>query len=194
MISCVANSCYWLTRYLERVDTWSRLLAVTSSYSLDVDFDGSALWRPLVIVGGHEPHFIEQIGEDQIEDSEIVQRYLVWDAENPLSIYSSFRAVRENARTIREVMTAARRLARMPAARIRASTCAIPAASRRANSAWSTAMSVMRPALSRASAAPGTAARISSATRRKRPALAARVAASCAYSTRSGKNWKAPIM
>lgn len=105
MISRVADSCFWLTRYLERVDTWSRLLEVTSSFSLDVDLDGAERWRPLVVVVGQEEDFLERIGPDQIENGEVVQDYLVWDAGHPFSLYSSSRAVRENARTIREVMS-----------------------------------------------------------------------------------------
>ncbi len=105
MISRVADSCFWLTRYLERVDTWSRLLDVTSSFSLDVGPDGSGRWRPLVIVVGQEKDFIERIGAAGMEDAEIVQHYLVWDDRHPASLYSSMRAVRENARTIREAMS-----------------------------------------------------------------------------------------
>jgi len=105
MISRVAESCFWLTRYLERVDTWARVLDVTSSFSLDVDPKDSGRWRPLIIVQGQEEDFLERFGEDQAEDAEVVQRYLVWDEQNPFSIYSSARAVRENARTIREVMS-----------------------------------------------------------------------------------------
>jgi len=102
MISRVANSCFWLTRYIERVDTWSRLLDVTSGFSLDVGVVGTGRWRPLIIIVGQEEDFLERFGEEAVEDSEIVQRYLVWDDENPYSIYSSATAVRENARMIRE--------------------------------------------------------------------------------------------
>ena len=105
MISRVAESCFWLTRYLERIDTWSRLLAVNSSFSLDIPQVTPERWRPLVIVVGQEEDFLERFGEDVIEDAEIVQRYLVWDAENPCSLLSSARAVRENARTTREVIS-----------------------------------------------------------------------------------------
>lgn len=105
MISRVADSCFWISRYLERVDTWSRLLEVTSSFSLDVDLDGAERWRPLIVVVGQEADFLERIGEDRLEDGEVVQRYLVWDERNPFSLYSSSRAVRENARTIRETMS-----------------------------------------------------------------------------------------
>lgn len=105
MISRVAESCFWLSRYLERVDTWARLLDVTSSFSLDVDLQQTGRWRPLVIVVGQEADFLERFGAEQIEDGEVVQQYMVWDAQNPFSIYSSLRAVRENARQIREVMS-----------------------------------------------------------------------------------------
>jgi len=102
MISRVANSCFWLTRYIERLDTWSRLLDVTSGFSLDVDLVGGGRWRPLIIIVGQEEDFLERFGEAAVEDGEVVQRYLVWDDANPYSIYSSASAVRENARTIRE--------------------------------------------------------------------------------------------
>lgn len=105
MISRVADSCFWLTRYLERVDTWARLLDVTASFSLDVGPDGSGRWRPLVIVVGQEKDFLERIGASGMEDGEVVQHYLVWDDKHPASLFSSMRAVRENARTIREVMS-----------------------------------------------------------------------------------------
>ena len=105
MISRVADSCFWLTRYLERVDTWSRLLDVNASFSLDVGPDGSGRWRPLVIVVGQEKDFLERIGAASMEDGEVVQHYLVWDDRHSSSLYSSMRAVRENARTIREAMS-----------------------------------------------------------------------------------------
>jgi uncharacterized alpha-E superfamily protein len=105
MISRVADSCFWLTRYLERVDTWARMLDVTSGFSLDVDLEGSGRWRPLLVVVGQEEDFLERIGEDAVEDEEVVQNYLVWDARHSCSLYSAMRAVRENARTIREVMS-----------------------------------------------------------------------------------------
>ncbi|MCR9094753.1 MAG: alpha-E domain-containing protein [bacterium] len=105
MISRVAESCFWLTRYLERIDTWSRVLDVNSSFRLDIPQATPDRWRPLVIVLGQQADFLERFGEDMIEDAEVVQRYLVWDAENPCSILSSARAVRENARTTREVIS-----------------------------------------------------------------------------------------
>ncbi|MGH0031095.1 MAG: alpha-E domain-containing protein [Myxococcota bacterium] len=105
MISRVADSCFWLTRYLERVDTLARLLEVNEAFQLDADLPSAERWRPLVVVSGAEEHFIEQVGAGAIDDPEAVQSYLTWDPEAPASIFSSMRWARENARTIRETMS-----------------------------------------------------------------------------------------
>ncbi len=105
MISRVADSCFWLTRYLERVDTLARLLEVNRSFQLDAEMSSGDRWRPLVVVSGSEELFLERVGAEQIDDAEAVQAYLVWDEEEPSSIVSSVRWARENARTIRETMS-----------------------------------------------------------------------------------------
>jgi uncharacterized alpha-E superfamily protein len=105
MICRVAESCFWLTRYVERVATLARLLEVNNSFQLDVQLTQPEVWRPIVIVAGQEEHFLEQIGAASIEDGEAVQEYLTWDRNHPSSIYASLRWARENARTIRDVMS-----------------------------------------------------------------------------------------
>ncbi len=105
MISRVAESCFWLTRYLERVDTLARLLEVNQAFQLDADLPSPERWRPLIVVSGAEEAFLERVGVDAIDDAEAVQAYLTWDEEEPASIHSSLRWARENARTIRETMS-----------------------------------------------------------------------------------------
>ena len=63
------------------------------------------MWRPIVIAVGQEEHFLARFGAAAIDDGEAVQEYLTWDREHPSSIYASLRWARENARTIREVMS-----------------------------------------------------------------------------------------
>ncbi|MGH7336293.1 MAG: alpha-E domain-containing protein, partial [Myxococcota bacterium] len=46
-----------------------------------------------------------QVGAAAIDDGEAVQEYLTWDRNHASSIYASLRWARENARTIREVMS-----------------------------------------------------------------------------------------
>jgi uncharacterized alpha-E superfamily protein len=105
MISRVADSCFWLTRHLERVDTLARLLDVYHAFQLDIDLPTSERWRPLVIVTGQEEDFRARVGDAHVDDGEAVQRYLTWDGEHACSLFASVRGARENARTIRESMS-----------------------------------------------------------------------------------------
>jgi len=105
MISRVAESCYWLMRYMERCDTMARLLRVHSGMVLDTVLPADRRWRPLLIVAGEEPDFEERFGPDAITDGELVQQYLTWDESSPTSIYGATQAARENARTVRETIS-----------------------------------------------------------------------------------------
>jgi uncharacterized alpha-E superfamily protein len=105
MISRVADSCFWLSRYLERADTLARMLEVNHSFQLDVSLPAGERWRPLVIVAGQEEDFLERIGEKAIDDGDAVEEYLTWDPEHPSSIFSSIHWARQNARTVRETMS-----------------------------------------------------------------------------------------
>ena len=105
MISRVADGCFWLTRYLERADTLARLLGVHHALHIDAGLPVERRWRPLVVVTGQEADFRARIGTDAFEDGEAVQHYLTWDAGHPASLYSAVRGARENARTVREIMS-----------------------------------------------------------------------------------------
>ncbi len=105
MISRVAESCFWLNRYVERVEVLARMLGVNLAFQLDVDLADTERWRPLVIVTGQEEDFLKRTERDRVDDPERVQEYLTWSDENPSSLYSSLRAARENARTVRETIS-----------------------------------------------------------------------------------------
>lgn len=105
MISRVAENCWWLMRYTERYGSLARLLRVHHSFLGDVDVPQYERWMPLIIVTGERENFIERYSEADGHKGELVQEYLTWDEHNYSSIYQSIRAVRENARTIREVIS-----------------------------------------------------------------------------------------
>lgn len=105
MISRVAESCFWLNRYVERVEVLARMLDVNQAFQLDVDLPEAERWRPLVVVMGEEAAFLDVTPVDKVDDGETVQAYLSWEEENPTSLYSSLRAARDNARTIRETIS-----------------------------------------------------------------------------------------
>jgi len=105
VISRVADHCFWLGRYLERVESASRVLGVTRNLALDAGLNPRHVWLPVIIVSGEEKRFHARFGSAASSDGERVQDYLTWDLENPCSIESSLAAARDNARSIREVVS-----------------------------------------------------------------------------------------
>lgn len=104
MISRVADHCFWLGRYLERAESTARVLQVTRNLSLDAALTPRQCWHPVVVVSGEEARFTARFGP-ALDDGELVQRYLTWDEENLVSIRRSVDAARQNARSIREVVS-----------------------------------------------------------------------------------------
>lgn len=104
MISRVADHCFWVGRYIERAESTARLLQVTRALAFDAELPPLHCWRPLVIVSGQYPEFAGQLGADAAGHGDVVQRYMTWAPENPVSIRNSIRAAREGARSIREVL------------------------------------------------------------------------------------------
>jgi uncharacterized alpha-E superfamily protein len=99
MISRVAEHCFWLSRYLERAEDTARILDVNQTLLLDFDVPLEQQWHPLLIISG-----IHHLPDDA--DAETVQQYMTWETANLSSIASSITAARENARIIREVISA----------------------------------------------------------------------------------------
>lgn len=102
LISRVADHCFWFGRYLERAEATARTLAVTHLMALGAETAVRHIWLPVIIVAGEEERFGEQVGLDAVEDGDRVQEYMTWDTGNPVSIWASVRALRENARAIRD--------------------------------------------------------------------------------------------
>jgi uncharacterized alpha-E superfamily protein len=105
MISRVADHCFWFGRYLDRAESTARVLATTAGLALDTELSTKQCWQPVIIVAGEEANFVAAHGEDGASDSEVVQAYMTWTDENLTSIRRSVAAARENARSIREVVS-----------------------------------------------------------------------------------------
>lgn len=102
MLSRVANSIYWLSRYMERAENVARFIDVNLQMMLDLPSGLNQQWQPLVSISGDDAAFQKLYS---VPTRENVIKFLALDGENPNSILSCFRAARENARTVREVIS-----------------------------------------------------------------------------------------
>jgi len=100
MISRVAEHCFWMARYLERAESTARLLEVNRTLLLDFHVPTEQQWLPLLIISGIHDY------DEEDATAELVQAHMTWNEENPFSIVSSLAWARENARIIREVISA----------------------------------------------------------------------------------------
>src|ERR1051326_5159735 len=102
MLSRVADSIYWMSRYVERAENVARFIEVNLQLMLDGPSGEAQQWETLVATTGDDAAFHKRYGE--ATQSNVVQ-FLTFDAENSNSILSCVRAARENARTIREIIS-----------------------------------------------------------------------------------------
>lgn len=102
MLSRVADSIYWLGRYLERAENYARFIDVNYNLMLDLPPDMKAQWEPLVYATGDHELYLKKY---QAFDRKDVVHFLTFDTDNPNSIISSINFARENARVIRENLT-----------------------------------------------------------------------------------------
>jgi uncharacterized alpha-E superfamily protein len=105
MISRVADHCFWFGRYLDRVESTARLLQATRALVFDADIPVTHCWQPLIIVAGEEEPFQELHGQEAFGNGELVQEYLTWSRESPVSLTSSARFARECARAVRDQLS-----------------------------------------------------------------------------------------
>lgn len=101
MLSRVADSIYWMARYIERAENVARFIHVNLNLALEL---GPELeqWAPLIYTTGDEQTFYERY---PVASREAVVQFLTLDEENPNSILACLRAARENARTVRDIIS-----------------------------------------------------------------------------------------
>lgn len=102
MLSRVADSIYWMSRYVERAENVARFIDVNIHLILDHALEDVNQWEPLVTTTGDKEIFLKRFGTASKEN---VLFFLTFDPENPNSILASLSGARENARRIREVIS-----------------------------------------------------------------------------------------
>lgn len=104
MLSRVAESTYWLARYIERAENIARVVDVNLNLMLDLPGeDIGEQWEPLLHTLADLPGFLAHYEEGATKDH--VVEYLTFHQENPNSILRCVQSARENARAVRQAIS-----------------------------------------------------------------------------------------
>jgi uncharacterized alpha-E superfamily protein len=104
MLSRTADHLYWMGRYIERAENLARMLEVNRSMALlpqSAETEQQAWIATLTIIGMKEPF---QKRYASITASNVLH-FIIFDRDNPGSIYNCIRTARENARAVRGTLT-----------------------------------------------------------------------------------------
>ncbi len=102
MLSRVADSIYWMNRYIERAENYARFLDVNFNLALELPVSLEAQWEPLVKITGDWELYTSLYGK---AEKDKVIYFLGYDENNPNSIYNAICNARENARAVRPDIT-----------------------------------------------------------------------------------------
>lgn len=102
MLSRAANAMYWMNRYVERAENVARFVHVNLHLVLDTAAGTARQWQPLTTTTGDQSAFDARYGEATRDN---VVQFLTEDTSNPNSILSCVMAARENARSIRDIIS-----------------------------------------------------------------------------------------
>lgn len=101
MLSRVAETIYWIGRYLERAENTARLINVNTNLMLDLPKGINLGWESLIHILGCKQAYADR--HEEITERRVVN-FLISDETNPGSILSTLAYARENARTIQEIL------------------------------------------------------------------------------------------
>ncbi len=103
MLSRVANSLYWLSRYLERAENLTRLVDVNRYDALDTISsakDDDSTWRPLLHATGSQEAY--ETAKAEAKDDIDVSWFITFSTSTQDSIRQCIAQARENARMVRD--------------------------------------------------------------------------------------------
>ncbi len=100
MLSRIAESLFWMARYMERAEDTARILDVNYHMLLEQSQQTYRLrWEPLVNISGEQERFFKLYS---MATTQTVFEFLGFHEQNPNSIAQCIYHARENARTIRD--------------------------------------------------------------------------------------------
>lgn len=105
LLSRYAESLFWMARYLERAENLARTLDVTQSFESPIR-PGQA-WESVVAINADLERFRElhKLAKSDTPSPENVKRFYVLDPANPTGIRFAIDAAKQNARTLRPIIS-----------------------------------------------------------------------------------------
>jgi uncharacterized alpha-E superfamily protein len=99
MLSRVADSLYWMSRYIKRTDSVLRLLKVNYASAQD---DAAFTWRPVLKIFT----YLEDAEISRMEkNTRMVLHYMIVEKDNPNAVATLVTKARENARSVQDNIT-----------------------------------------------------------------------------------------
>lgn len=100
MLSRVADSLYWMSRYIKRTDSVLRMIKV--NYASAQDDSGDFTWRPVLKIFT----YLEDAEIKKMEkNTRMVLHYMINEKENSNSVVTLVTKARENARSVQDNIT-----------------------------------------------------------------------------------------
>ena len=100
LIARHAEATLWLARYMERIENLARIMDVTNTFARDAD--DTRNWLSIPRINGDLTEFYKKHTE---ATQRSVGEFYLLDADNPTSVQSVIAAARENARTLRALIS-----------------------------------------------------------------------------------------
>ncbi|MCQ8240811.1 alpha-E domain-containing protein [Rhizosaccharibacter radicis] len=100
LLSRYAESTVWLARYMERIENLARIIDVTETFTRTGQAEDG--WRSIVQINADSERFYERY--ERAEHQSMVSFYVL-DRDSPTSIATIINLARENARTLRPLIS-----------------------------------------------------------------------------------------
>ena len=101
MLSRIADSLFWLNRYIERNDCLIRVIRTNYILSFDTDQRTDFSWKDVITVFSHHPEAAMEHGDNAAN----AIKHLITDSKNLNSIKVLITKARENARGVQDYIT-----------------------------------------------------------------------------------------
>jgi uncharacterized alpha-E superfamily protein len=102
MLARIADSLFWMSRYIERADGMMRMLRINYNVSLDKNSATKFSWKPILKLFTD----LDETAINELQyESKKVMHFMIEDRNNPLSLFNTIRNARENARGVQDHIT-----------------------------------------------------------------------------------------